>query len=256
MNPRNDDRRTDEVAVLTKAMAILTSLAAEGPSTVVRICEFTGVTKPTAYRILKTFEVGGYVIRDDARREYRIGPALYGMSRALRSEHGLLQLARPIMQELNESLGETVNIGVLNNLNVIYLDSIESAQRLKATVQVATKEHLHSTALGKAILACLPDDEARQLLEAADRPQLTPGTVTSVDELMKQIQQIRSQGYSVDDEENEVGSRCVGAAITDVSGHALAAISVTAPTSRMNAREMVLIGSTVHRACAELSAMI
>jgi IclR family acetate operon transcriptional repressor len=244
--------RTEEVAVLTKAMAVVSLLAAEGPCTVVRICEATGMTKPSAYRILKTFELGGYVIRNDEQREYSIGPALYGISRSLRSSNDLLQLARPVMQSLNEELGETVNIGVVNNGRVVYLDSIESAQRLRSTVQIAFRDHVHSTALGKSILARMPQDEARRLLEQVDRPALTPNTVTSVDDLMAQIDAYRAQGFAVDDEENEVGSRCVASAIVDPSGIPVAAISVTVPTPRMSARVLTSTGKRLSKVTIEL----
>ncbi len=249
-------QRSDEVAVLNKAMAILSLLAADVSCTVARICAETGVTKPAAYRILKTLETGGYVVRDDARREYSVGPALFGLSRALRSSNDLLQLARPVMQELNEEFDETVNVGVVNNGKVVYLDTIESAQRLRSTVHIAIRDHIHSTALGKAILAALPPDEAKRLLTNADRPALTPNTVRSVQELLEQLDQFRAQGFAVDDEENEVGSRCVGAAIVTADGRPVAALSISAPTSRMNSRAMAQVGRRLHQASADLGQML
>lgn len=249
-------QRSDEVAVLNKAMAILSLLAAEGSCPVTRVSEETGVSKPTAYRILKTLESGGYVLRDDARREYSVGPALFGLSRALRTSNDLLQLARPVMQSLNEDFGETINIGVINNGKVVYLDTIESAQRLRSTVQIAYRDHIHSTALGKAILSAMPIEEAKTLLDQADKAALTPNTLKSLPELLDQLQQFRLQGYSLDDEENEVGSRCVGAAIVTPEGRPIAAISVSAPTSRMNGRTIALVGKRLSRACRDLGEML
>ena len=248
--------RTEEVAVLTKAMAVVSLLAAEGPCTVVHICDVTGISKPSAYRILMTLELGGYVIRNDEQREYSIGPVLYGISRSLRSSNDLLQLARPVMQSLNEQLGETVNIGVINNSRVVYLDTIESAQRLRSTVQIAFRDHVHCTALGKSILARMPADDARRMLESVDRPVLTPNTITSVDALMDQIASFRKQGFAVDDEENEVGSRCVASAIVDASGVPVAAISVTVPTPRMSAKVLASTGKRLSKETAELGRLL
>ena len=248
--------RTEEVAVLTKAMAVVSLLAAEGPCTVVRICDVTGITKPSAYRILKTLELGGYVTRNEEQREYSIGPVLYGITRSLRSSNDLLQLARPVMQALNEQLGETVNIGVINNGRVVYLDTIESAQRLRSTVQIAFRDHVHCTALGKSILARMPNYEARRLLESVDRPVLTPNTITSVDDLMDQIENFRNQGFAVDDEENEVGSRCVASAIVDATGVPVAAISVTVPTPRMSAKVLASTGKRLSKETAELGRLL
>lgn len=249
-------KRTDEVAVLNKAMAILSLLAAEVSCTVAHVCEVTGVTKPAAYRILKTLEAGGYVVRDNDRREYSVGPALFGLTRALRNSNELLQLARPVMQQLNEDFDETVNIGVLNNGRIVYLDSIESSQRLRSTVQVAIRDHVHSTSLGKAILSMMPTDRAKSLLTEIDRPMLTPNTVKSVAKLLEQLAEFRAQGFAIDDEENELGSRCVGAAIVDPDGTPVAAISLSAPTSRMDRRTMMRVGAQVRDACAEVGRML
>lgn len=245
-------KRTDEVAVLIKAMSVLSYLAAETSSSVARICEATGVSKPSAYRILKTLEQGGYVVRDEGRREYSIGPALFGLARSLRNSNDLVQLARPVLETLNDELGETVNLGVVNNNQVVYLDTIESAQRLRATVHIAIRDHIHSTALGKAILSVLPREEARAMLTSTDRPALTPNTTTNVKDLMVQLEQYAIQGFALDDEENEVGSRCVGAPILDSQGQPVAAISVSAPTSRMNAKTIASVGRRLTAVCADL----
>jgi IclR family acetate operon transcriptional repressor len=251
-----NERKSDEVGVLIKTLDILDRLASDAPCTVVHLCQQTGVTKPAAYRILKTLDQRGYVVRDEERREYSLGPALYGLSRAARNSTDLVRLARPTMQRLNDEFGETVNLGVISHGAVVYLDTIESAQRLRSTVQIALRDSLHSTALGKAILASLTERQALAQLDEATWKPLTPNTVMSLDDLLGQLARFRRNGYAVDDEENEVGSRCVAAAILDSAGRPVASISISAPTARMDEKKIDEVGRRLVDVCRELGAAL
>ncbi|MFY1631775.1 IclR family transcriptional regulator [Solwaraspora sp. WMMB335] len=247
-----NERRSDEVGVLVKALDILDRMATDAPCTVAHLCQHTGVTKPAAYRILKTLDQRGYVVRDDVRREYSLGPALYGLSRAARNSTDLVRLARPSMQVLNDEFGETVNLGVISHGQVVYLDTIESAQRLRSTVQLALRDPVHCTALGKAILSALPIVEAREQLAETDWSRLTPNTVRSVESLLADLARYRRDGYALDDEENELGSRCVAAPILDGTGRPVAAISISAPTPRMTDDTVAAVGRRLVEVCAHL----
>ncbi|BCB77983.1 IclR family transcriptional regulator [Phytohabitans flavus] len=247
-----NERRSDGVNVLVKALDILDRMATDAPCTVAHLCQHTGVTKPAAYRILKTLDQRGYVVRDEVRREYSLGPALYGLSRAARNSTDLVRLIRPAMQALHEEFGETVNLGVVSHGQVLYLDAIESAQRLRTTVQIALRDNIHTTALGKSILAALPEREVREQLVEADWSPVTPNTLGSAEELLADLPRFRAQGYAVDDEENELGSRCVAASILDSAGRPVAAISVSAPTSRMTDETLVAIGERLVETCKQL----
>ncbi|MEV0568744.1 IclR family transcriptional regulator [Dactylosporangium sp. NPDC050588] len=251
-----NERKSDEVGVLVKALEILDRLASDAPCTVVQLCQHTGVTKPAAYRILKTLDQRGYVVRDEARREYSLGPALYGLSRAARNSTDLVRHARPAMQRLNDEFGETVNLGVVSHGAVVYLDTIESAQRLRSTVQIALRDNLHSTALGKSILAVLPERQALAQLDEGTWKPLTPNTTMSVEDLLTQLARYRRDGYALDDEENEVGSRCVAAAILDSAGRPVASISISAPTARMDDDKVGVVGRRLVEVCRELGAAL
>jgi DNA-binding IclR family transcriptional regulator len=256
---RNADvgvKRSDEVGVLVKAIDILDCLAADAPCAVTHICEVTGVTKPAAYRILKTLDLAGYVVRDEERREYALGPALYGLSRTARNSTDLVRIALPVMQRLNEELGETINLGVVSHGQVVYLDTIESSQRLRSTVQLALRDRVHTTALGKAILAAMPEDAAKAQLEESTRSPLTAHVAIPIRPLLKQFVEVRERGYALDDEENEVGSRCVAAAILNSAKQPIAAISISAPTTRMQGKVLTRVGRQVALAAQEISALI
>jgi IclR family transcriptional regulator, acetate operon repressor len=247
-----NERRSDEVGVLVKALDILDLMATDAPCSVAHLCQATGVTKPAAYRILKTLDQRGYVVRDEVRREYALGPALLGLTRAVRNSSDLVRLARPAMQALHDEFGETVNLGVVTHGQVVYLDAIESAQRLRTTVQIALRDRVHTTALGKAILAALPADETHEQLTEADWTAGTPNSVRSADALLAELDRYRARGFALDDEENEVGSRCVAAAILDGAGRPVAAISVSAPTPRMTDENLALVGARLVDTCKKL----
>lgn len=249
-------KRSDEVGVLVKALDILGCLSADGPRPVTHICMHTGVTKPAAYRILKTLGTAGYVVRDEERREYSLGPAVHSLSRSAGSSSELMTVARPHMEKLNEELGETINLGIVSHDQIVYLDTIESTQRLRSTIELSLRDSLHSTALGKAFLAALPEAEAKERLASISRDPMTPKTVVSIRALMRQLTEIRERGYALDDEENELGSRCVAAAILNSRPAPVGAISVSAPTARLQGAALGRVGRRVAAAARDISGVM
>jgi IclR family acetate operon transcriptional repressor len=160
------------------------------------------------------------------------------------------------MEVLLQELGETVNLGVVSHGQVVYLDTIESTHRLRSTVQISLRDRVHSTALGKAVLAALPVEEARKSLEDMDRVPMTPNTMVDVEPLLRELEIVKVRGYAIDDEENEIGSRCVAAAILGSSSRPIAAISVSAPTSRMVGKTLDRVGQRVSEAVKELDTLL
>jgi DNA-binding IclR family transcriptional regulator len=122
--------------------------------------------------------------------------------------------------------------------------------------QAGSRDRLHSTSLGKAILATMPSEEARGLLEAYDRRPATRRTIVDIDALMAELRATRERGYSIDDEENEVGARCVGVAVTDVSGRPQAAISVSGPAARVFDSTIDAIGERLKDAAEEVAMLM
>jgi IclR family acetate operon transcriptional repressor len=160
------------------------------------------------------------------------------------------------MHVLHDEFGETVNLGVVSHGQVVYLDAIESEQRLRTTVQISVRDHVHSTALGKAILAALPERDAQEQLSESDWTPKTPNSIRSADALLTDLAENRGRGYAVDDEENELGSRCVAAPILDGSGRPVAAISVSAPTYRMSHEQLEKVGQRLVDVCKQLGSVL
>ena len=149
----------------------------------------SGINRAAAYRILTTLERRGYVLRThDEVRRYLLGPALRTLVRGATSLGDVLIAARPQLRRLWEEFGETVNLGAFSQRRVLYLDILESEQGLRTTVTVGTHDDLHSTALGKAILAALPPAEVRDLLTAGPLVRKTSRTLTSLARVVDDVE--------------------------------------------------------------------
>ena len=246
----------DGTGVVNKTLNVLELLLARPDATVSEISEGTGITKAAAYRILSALERRGYVATYEKVRRYSIGPAFYSYERAARAADRLLVVSRPIMQEIWVSSGETVNLGVLIHSGVHYIDIIESSQGLRATGRVGARDTLHSTALGKAIMARMPAEQRDELIAAAELAPRTPHTVADRDALRASIECAARAGHAIDNEENEVGMRCVAASIVNADGRPLAAMSVSGPSSRMTDTALERIGGHLVDACARISAKL
>ena len=254
-DPVLDERPTHgDVGVLVKTLDLLEALADADPMTVAEVSSASGVNKAAAYRILSTLERRAYVVRTpDEVRRYTLGPALRALSREVASPADLLLAARPRLRTLWEEYGETVNLGVLSDDRVLYLDIVESDQGLRTTVTVGAHDALHCTALGKAMLAALPSSEARALLARSARPAKTPRTLTGLQALTAELDRVREKGYALDDEENESGARCVAAAVLGPEGQPLGALSVSAPAWRMPDQTVEEIGRRLRAVCDEVA---
>src|SRR6476619_2185477 len=211
-----DGRSVYDVAVLQKALDVLEVLADQSDLGLSELSAQTGVSKASTYRVLSTLEARGFVIKDPDTRKYSPGVKLVAMSAAIVSRIDLVAAARPFVVELQAAFDETVNVGILAGNEVLYVDILESAQGLRMAATVGDRNALHSTALGKAILSALPASEARELLTGYRRLAATPKTITGLEAILDELAVVAERGYSIDDEENEVGARCVGVAIRDL----------------------------------------
>lgn len=252
MNSSNE--RSGEVGVLNKSLDVIEAMARNEGMTVADLSSVSGVNKAAAYRILNTLERRGYAVRAPGEvRRYSLGPAMKSLTRDSSSPGDLIELARPRMRRLWEEFDETVNLGVMSNNQVLYLDILESERGLRTTVAVGTHDDLHSTALGKAMLATLPTSEARALLTRTDLVRKTPHTITSVPELMRDLEVTRQRGYALDDEENEAGARCIAAAVAGPGPNLLGAQSVSGPTWRIDNQMVERIGARLREMSEEIT---
>jgi IclR family acetate operon transcriptional repressor len=242
------------VGVISKVFRILEAIQGS-PSglTLKPICDATGVQKSTAHRFLKHLEREGYLLRTQDGA-YLIGPRLSQMSARANHRATLQALARPILWELWKSTSETVNLGVLDDGNIVYLEVIESPHEFRLASRVGGSRSLHSTALGKAVAAFLPEDSRERVLARVSFQPLTPKTIRSLVQFREELEIIRRQGYAVDDEETTLGARCVGASILGANGVALAAVSVSGQVPRISPDQVPAFAGALRSATRAISA--
>ena len=237
-----------DVAVLQKALDLLEVLAEQPDLGLSELSEKTGASKASTYRMLSTLESRGFVVKRGDTRKYAPGVQLVALSCAVVARLDLVKAARPYLEELQRTSNETVNLGILADAQVLYVDILESDRGLRMAAHVGARDALHSTALGKAILSAVPTAEARVLLDGYRRLPATPRTIVALDALMSELAETADRGYSIDDEENEAGARCVGVPIRDLSGRAIGALSLSGPSTRISDDVILAFGRELQHA--------
>ncbi|HEX4749450.1 MAG TPA: IclR family transcriptional regulator [Bryobacteraceae bacterium] len=208
--------------------------------------------KATVYRILYTLETRGYLDRD-SDGNYRLAKKLFDLQRSAPVEQVLTEVAPPFLSQVAAESKETVNLGILDAGEIVVISTIESSQAVRMSSKVGNRRHLHATALGKVMLAGLPDKQVLRLIKAKGLPRLTEHTLTTKPALLAELQKIRQQGYAIDNQENEVEGRCVAAPIAIGTGQVIAALSISGPVFRMDLQRARSLVQSLKEACASIS---
>lgn len=241
------------VGVLTKVLAIFDLLNRSRDGLQLRaIAEQTKLNKSTAYRFLSHLEREGYLVRDNTGA-YLLGPRLVHLGSGSTYQSTIRKVSRPILDALWRETGETVNLAVLDGRDILYLDVIESPHHFRLASPIGMRRPLHCTALGKAVLASQTASFRDELLSTAKLEKLTPHSITKPAELIAELGRIQRRGYALDDEEVELGARCIAAPVLDSSGQVAAGISVSGPTIRMARNRTSQIAEAVRHAASEIS---
>jgi len=242
------------VGVLTKVLAIFDLLdRTPGGLQLRSIAELTKLNKSTAWRFLAHLERAGYVVRDGAAA-YLLGPRLVHLGAGSTYQGTICKVSRPVMEELWRETGETVNLGVLDGKEVLYLAVLESPHSFRLVSKVGMRRPVHCTALGKAILASQPAEARDELLAGTRFEKLTPRSITRSADLVAELGRVQSRGYALDNEEVVEGARCIAAPVLDCSGSVAAAVSISGPVIRMSRARIGEMSRAVRRAAAKISA--
>jgi len=229
-----------------KALDVLETLAGAEhfPLTIGEIAARCGLSRPTAHRLVITLARRGYLATTPDRR-YRLGPKVLSLARDLMDLTGLPTVARPILATLAHALGETVFLGMLDGTEVLYLDKFETHRSARMYSVVGTRNPVYCTALGKSLLAFLPDGRQHDILRRVTLIRRARNTHSSIETLMRDLEETRRRGYAIDDVENEEGIRCIGAPILNANGYPVAAISVAGPETRLTRDRIAEIAQAV-----------
>ena len=192
------------------------------------------VAKSTAHRLLMSLEEHKYVQKFGRESTYRLGLKFIEMNYIVTKNLDVVELARPLIETLSAETGEIVHLVMLDGQEIVYIDKVENSSTIRIYSQVGRRAPLFCTAVGKAILAHLNENEAKQMISKIKFKRFTDYTLTSMESLENELVSIKTNAYSYDNEEHEMGIRCVGAPIFDHSGRPQYALSVTGPLDRMS----------------------
>jgi DNA-binding IclR family transcriptional regulator len=208
--------------------------------------------KATVFRILFTLRELGYVQKHPSTDIYQLTDQVEWLAGG-KAKVTLRRVARPSMERLLGRFEQTVNLAILDQNQVQYVEMLEGLRSIRMAATVNTYAPFHSTAVGKAILAFLDPVMEDQILRKNSLAKLTPKTITLIPALLRHLKKVQERGYAVDNEETELGARCVAAPVFDSRGMPFAAISVSGPTSHMKSAQLEQVATAVKKECQKIS---
>lgn len=210
----------------------------------------------TTHRLLNTLKQLGYVEQDRETHKYTLGLRFLNLRGAIINQLNLAAVAMPVMKELMQRVNETVHLAVFNEGEIVYIERVEGLQTQGMYTCIGKRAPAHSTALGKTMLAYMPEAVVHQVVERRGLPRFSPATITTLPELVRELEAIRLRGYALDNGETGEPVRCVAAPVRDYTGQVIAAISISGPQERMHPSRDAELGEAVCRAAKLISARL
>ena len=228
------DKMIEVVQSVDRALSILEVLSdySEGLG-VTEISDKIGLHKSTVHRLLGTLIYKGYVVQDAESNKYKITLKLFELGNKKVENMDILAASKPYTRELMEKVNEVVHFVIREGNNIVYIDKVEADNTIRMASTIGRRSPLYCTSVGKAILAQLSDEEVERIWNSSKIEKLTEFTITSLEEMKKELEKVRQRGYAIDNEENEPGVRCAGAPVFNRFGKVEGAISISGPTFRV-----------------------
>src|SRR5215831_8863146 len=243
-----------KVQVLDRALAIIDALTnVREDASLAELAERVKLHKSTVHRLASILERHRIVERDSQTGRYRLGLRLFELGSLAIGRFNIRDRARPHLEKLLYQVDETVHLCVMDAGEVIYIDKIEPVRSVRMSSRIGRRNAAHSTSVGKAIMALLPESETDDILRQHGLKRMSAKTITTSAQLKADLKVIRERGYAIDNEESEEGVRCVGAPVLDHNGRPVAAISVSSPSFRLPMDKIPAIAGCVTRIARSLS---
>lgn len=247
------ETETTTVAALDRGLKLLSILARDRRSTLTEIAMRAGMPPSTAHRLLMTLQSHRFADFDENSQDWMIGVEAYRIGAGFLNRINIVEAAQPIMHDLVNETGETANLAVADDGDVIFVSQVETPNPIRAFFRPGTRSQMHASGAGKALLAQMSQHNLEALLQKKGLPEFTETTFTKPDLLFSELKQIRKQGWAFDDEERHEGMRCVAAPVFGAHGNALAAISVSGPSARFTEPRIADFSAAVRRAATRLT---
>ncbi|WP_338471194.1 IclR family transcriptional regulator [Niallia sp. XMNu-256] len=217
------------------------------------ISDYLGLSKSTVHGLIKTLEHRGYLQQNPENQKYQLGIKLLQLGNFVSKQLDVGNIAKPIIRKLVEELHETVHLTIFEGDEIIYIEKLEGPRALTIYSQIGKRAPVYCTGVGKSILAHLSEDEVDRLLLKADLKPFTEFTLTDIEQIKNHLASVREQGYAIDDEEIEVGLKCIAAPIFNHEGKVVSSISCAAPKTRLDEEKLPKVIAGIKEAAAEIS---
>ena len=235
-----------QVQSLSRALGLLERIAAcESGITLSDLAQIEGLAASTTHRLLNTLEQHGFASLDAERGVWFVGVKAFTVGNAFLADRDVVSIARPFMRELMESSGESVNLAILDDAQVVFVAQVQCREMMRMLVKLGGRAPIHASGAGKALLAALPDAKAREMLMRHGLKRFTGNTLEDLPALDRELERVRAEGFAIDDEEHAVGLRCVAATVHDEHGEPVAAISLSGPRARITDERIGHLGRLV-----------
>jgi len=243
------------IAVLEKAVRVLEAFHGEHEVALGELAARTRLVKSSVFRILFTLERLGYIEKGNGGR-YSVTSRFGRLAGEVRPALDLSTLAAPFMAPLVQRFQETINLGILDAGEVLYIHVIECSHPFRLAAHAGMRSRVHSTALGKCLLCRMPRPEVEAILKTHPLQSLTPRTIRELSAFYRELERVRARGYAIDNEEDSRGARCIAAPILDPEGDVRAAISLSGPATRVKPVRDAEIAKAVMEACKRISTLL
>lgn len=248
--------KAGSIQALDRGLALLRVIAEADGLTLTDLAQRTGLAPSTVHRLLFTLEAHNFVVHDDERGHWLIGVDAFKTGNAFLRNRRLAGIGRETMRELMEQTGETVNLGIEDNGEVVFISQVESHNTLRAFFRAGSRGLMHASGVGKALLSAFPETRVQQILYSKGLQRFTERTLVDPTALFSELTESRERGWAVDDEERTLGMRCVAAPIYNEQGEAIAAVSMSGPAVRITSQRLGEFGPLVMRAADQITSSI
>lgn len=236
------------IQVSERIFSTIECLARNGSMGLLDLSKELNLNKTTVHRILNSLICMDYARQDPESLKYSLTFKFCGISTQILAKNNMISLARPYIKELAEQTGETVHLVEIDGKQAVYIDKVEASQGSVRLISMVGKSiPLYCSGVGKAMLAGMSDAEIKEIWDSSNIRSLTEYTITDYPRFLDVIRQIRQKGYALDNEENELGVRCIAVSLKNYKGKPTYAISVSAPRDRMSDERIEEIRSMILR---------
>lgn len=205
---------------------------------ITQISKALNLSLGSVQRVTYTLQKLGYLRKDEEIQKYSIGHNGLVLGLGIVKDLDLKRVAHPYLRELSAEIDETVNLAVLDGIQIVYLDRVKTGQIININLSVGSKLPVYCTSMGKSLLAFLPNDELLEILNKINLKPLTPNTITTKARLLRELEKVKKRGFSVNDKELDIGLRSVAAPVRNEHGTVVAAVNIAVPSSRVTFEEL------------------